>query len=92
MIRLLNTNAMVRVRLTLAGEAIHARRLASVRKRVLEATSGAVHIRDFHEPDVDGWREYQLWELMHDFGADMFNGCDVPFVDNVIELAGGTQT
>lgn len=28
----------------------------------------------------------QLWEAMHIFGPHCYNGCRVPFVDNVIEL------
>lgn len=28
----------------------------------------------------------QLWEAMHIFGPHCFNGCRIPFEDNVIEL------
>jgi len=36
--------------------------------------------------EVDGWSKWQLWCLMQAFGGRMFNGCAIPFVDNVISL------
>jgi hypothetical protein len=31
-------------------------------------------------------KEFHLWELMQIFGPHVYNGCEIPFVNNVIDL------
>lgn len=76
-----NVNDTVRVRLTSVGEARHTRNMES-----LQSQLPWIDLGDVHPADADGWREFQLWELMQHFGAVMFCGSDAPFVDNVIEI------
>ncbi len=78
-----NVNNVVRVRLTKAGKVRH---LTNLAERQAQLAEHGIATTDLHPADADGWREWQLWELMRDFGEDMFNGCDVPFVGNVIEI------
>lgn len=35
--------------------------------------------------DIDGYSEWQLWELMATFGDILYNGCQIPF-ENIIEI------
>lgn len=30
--------------------------------------------------------EFQLWELMSIFGPHVYNGCEVPFEENIIDI------
>lgn len=42
---------------------------------------------EYSEPteDVDGYSEWQLWELMATFGDILYNGCKIPF-ETIIEI------
>lgn len=71
-----NINSKVRVRLTERGRRIHRENFWNL--------MGDKH--KYKPPEeVDGWSEWQMWELMHEFGANCYNGCTVPF-ETEIEL------
>lgn len=36
--------------------------------------------------DSSDWCKFQLWDLMHIFGPAVYNGCQIPFVENVIRF------
>lgn len=74
-----NINDYVRVKLTEQGRKILAGRQAEYAKRFPGA--GAL---TFPADDADGWSLWQLWDLMHEFGASMYNGCRVPFETSII--------
>lgn len=69
-----NINDRVRVKLTERGREVlrinHQRRYGS---RATEFDTREV------KEDADGWSEWQMWDLMHEFGGSMYNGCSVPF-------------
>jgi hypothetical protein len=70
-----NVNDEVRVKLTSFGRSIH-RLQWEAREQSVRELLGA------YEPpieDSEGWSTWQLWELMHSFGAHCFNGCIIPF-------------
>jgi hypothetical protein len=66
-----NINHNIKVRLTEKGREIH-------RKQWDE-----LGIKSFaYSPpkeDKHGWSEWQLWDLMREFGPHLWNGCEVPF-------------
>jgi len=33
--------------------------------------------------EVDGWAEFQMWDLMSIYGCHLYNGCVVPFETNI---------
>jgi hypothetical protein len=75
-----NINDKVRVRLTTFGRECHRRNYDDLtemfRARVPKGTPW-----DYRPPaeDAEGWSEWQLWELMREFGAYLRNGVEVPF-------------
>lgn len=71
-----NVNNSVRVRLTDTGH--------DVLERNHRALFTGYPEREFPEmrqvvEDANGWSEWQLWDLMSQFGTSLYNGCDVPF-------------
>jgi hypothetical protein len=38
----------------------------------------------YPEVDVDGYTEFQLWELMRLYGEHLSNGCNLPFETNIV--------
>ena len=80
-----NVNDKVRVRLTDRGRTIHRNAYESLRRDVPS-------LSPYRPPteDQDGWSDWQLWYLMREFGASMFNGCEVPFqttIDIVVKAS-----
>lgn len=73
-----NINDYVLVKLTDVGRKIH-----------LEY-SGSFHLErygiEYTAPEVDGYgySKFQLWELMHIFGNNCYNGCDLPFETTIL--------
>lgn len=82
-----NLNDYVRVKLTDHGRALHRaefdRLCAFWVDRGFPAPEDLVY-RPVEEAE-DGWSTWQLWDLMHTFGAHLYNGCQLPF-HPVIEL------
>lgn len=79
-----NINHMVRVRLTDRGREIHRARhddLAARYELPYPYVPPGV--------DDDGWSEFQLWDLMHTFGADLVMGLPVPFETGIEFQEGG---
>lgn len=77
-----NVNDNVRVRLTDVGR-------AALRKNHDELFADWIKPPEFvlRKEDERGWSEWHLWDLMHEFGRHMYNGCQVPF-ETEIELVG----
>jgi hypothetical protein len=69
-----NINNYVRVRLTDAGRARH-------RKNHEDRSCGRTYWPPYRLPreDSDGWSEWQMWDLMSEFGTMTYNGSDPPF-------------
>lgn len=63
------------------NDVVRVRLTASGRATVLAAKGKSIR------EDVDGWSTWQLWDLMHTFGACLYSGTnDLPFVNNEIVL------
>ena len=76
----INLNEVVKVKLTERGKEIHKKIHEDIRKE-------APHlIGEYKGPivDAEGYTKYQLWELMGDFGSQMFNGSPPCFEGNNI--------
>ena len=74
-------NDYIYVRLTEAGEAAWKRHWENVSPQGVP-----IEIRKQAEAS-DGRLRFQLWEAMHTFGPDCFNGINrIPFVGNKIEF------
>lgn len=41
------------------------------------------------EEDAEGFSEWQLWHLMHTYGANLYNGCALPFKSAVLTPSPG---
>ena len=69
-----NINGYVRVRLTDEGRARH-------RKNHDDLFSSWPQPPEYRAPqeDANGWSEWQMWQLMSEFGSRLYNGCRVPF-------------
>lgn len=70
----INMNDTVKVRLSARG--------LEILRRNHENELGALAERyPFKAPDVDadGWSVFQLWVLMREFGAHLYNGVRMPF-------------
>lgn len=78
---LLNINDTVRVKLTNKGHAIHAANHA-----LWCAVNGMKNF-PYQKPaeDDEGWSEWQVWELMHQFGSHLYAGGKLPF-ETAIEI------
>lgn len=77
-----NINDKVRVKLTDRGRRVHKDNFWNLMGDKYK-----------YEPpeEVDGWSEWQMWELMHEFGASCYNGGAVPF-ETEIEILLPPQT
>ena len=55
--------------------------------RVRLTQVGRDHLARIKRPppdeDESGWSRWQLWDLMHVFGARCFNGCSIPFETSI---------
>lgn len=69
-----NINNKVRVKLTEEGHRILKRNHDRF-WRLLEPKQGY----DPPVEDKNGFSDWQMWELMREFGPDLYNGCKVPF-------------
>ncbi len=89
----LNMNIDVKVRLTALGEAILARKkLEEFDDQIRITTMGvgtkrAMEVWESNAPDSDGFRHFQLYELMNIFGKYLTEYADeLPFERNCIEV------
>ena len=71
-----NINDEVKVRLTEQGKAVLQKQLA---ERVQRWNCENRCPYQSRTKDANGYIKFQLWELMHLFGNDLYNGCQVPF-------------
>jgi hypothetical protein len=73
-----NMNDKVRVQLTDEGRRIH-------RANHEKLFYNWDKMPEYHAPveTPEGWSDWQLWDLMHEFGAHCFNGCRVPFATTI---------
>ena len=71
-----NINDNVKVKLTERGRAILDMQLA---KRVRRWNCENRCPYQSRPTDANGYIEFQMWELMHEFGGDVYNGCQPPF-------------
>lgn len=70
-----NLNDKVWVRLTAEGR----RRLREQHNALVRALPG-LKLPEYTPPvEINGWSEWQLWDLMHRLGVFLWNGCQVPF-------------
>jgi hypothetical protein len=80
-----NVNDTVRVQLTTKGRVVHREN----HRQSFMGYSAAWIERNcpYKAPDEDaqGWSEWKLWDLMHEFGREMYMGNDPPF-KTTIEL------
>lgn len=69
-----DVNGFVKVRLTKKGHAIH--------HATHDLVMGPLKYEHRFVPlveDMEGWSEWQLWELMRVFGQYLYQGCEMPF-------------
>jgi hypothetical protein len=83
----INLNDTVKVILTTAGEARYSKYMHEIKERC-----GLVEMHDTRPANRDGKRSFQLWELMHIFGQQLFNGCEVPFIGCALEWNANRET
>lgn len=77
-----NINDKVKVKLTDFGRSEYKKILDERRKNAPHEYNDL-----FKMPiEKDGYSEWQLWILMANFGHLFFNGCEIPFEDNIIKL------
>lgn len=80
-----NINDIVKVRLTPSGRAFHAAKFAIFKaKTKINMTYRAP------AEDAEGWSEWQLWRLMGEFGAELYNGNSHPPFSIEIEITAPT--
>ena len=67
-----NINQSVKVRLTQGGKNLLQRK----RAELLQGMDGKISANAWALPteDADGWSEWQLWELMREFGQHIYVG------------------
>lgn len=75
-----NVNDYVWVRLTDVGRRI----LHHNHARLFSGARSSAPPPYVPPEEIDGWSKWQLWSLMHEFGAHL-HGCDVPF-ETTIEI------
>ena len=74
-----NLNYNVKVKITAKGH--------EILRLNYEQLLGKLTSQYPYEPpkiDEDGYSEMQLWEVAHQFGAAMYNGCDAPIETEII--------
>lgn len=69
-----NINFDVRVKLTDLGRTIHKKNHED-----LFAPYGSKFPYTPPIETLDGWSTWKLWDLMHEFGKHVYNGCKPPF-------------
>lgn len=81
-----NMNHEVAVRLTEDGLAIMRRNHDRLNAGHLFPGNRPGLLGDFKPPktDAEGWTRFQLWSLMHEFGAEIFMGRPVPFETTIL--------
>jgi hypothetical protein len=76
----LNMNARVKVKLTPVGYRVYKRHMTHL----------GVDVPLIPKVDAEGWYEAPLWEIAHIFGADIYNGCVMPFETDILVKSDGT--
>jgi hypothetical protein len=76
-----NVNDHVKVKLTEKGKAILDMQLA---ERVRRWNCEYRCPYQSRPTDANGYIRFQMWELMHEFGANIYNGCQIPFDTTVL--------
>ena len=71
-----NLNDNVKVKLTERGKAILDMKLAE-RVRRWNCENRCPY--QSRPTDASGYIEFRMWELMHEFGVNVYNGCQPPF-------------
>lgn len=77
-----NMNNKVRVRLTAHGGAI----LRENHDKLWADRPGSKPVFSVPDEDKHGCSEWQLWDLMNQFGSHLWNGCEIPFADNEVQF------
>jgi hypothetical protein len=77
-----NINNYIRVKLTPRGREL----MIQNHKELFAPFSDKYPVRKINEKR--GWSEWQLWELMHEFGRHMRNGREVPFETEIEIIVG----
>jgi len=74
-----NINEMVKVKLSDKGREIH-------RKNYEELFKGSSFSHEYREPktDEEGFSEFQLHEIMNEFGSHIIMGRELPFETEII--------
>ena len=78
----MNINDKVRVRPAAHGGAI----LRENYENLWRDTPRAAPVFTLPNEDKDGYSEWQLWDLIKQFGQHLWNGCRIPFVDNEVQF------
>lgn len=73
-----NFNEYIRVRLTDEGREQYRRSVEALRSMMPPSVAAAFPFTPRKE-DVDGWSDWQGWELMKTFGPWMIMGAPLPF-------------
>ena len=76
-----NINDYVKVRITERGKTILQEQLAQ-RVRNWSCENRCPYLS--RGGDANGYIKFQMWELMHIFGNDLYNGCQIPFDTTVL--------
>jgi len=76
-----NINDCVKVKLTSQGKAVLQQQLA---ERVQRWNCENRCPYQSRPKDANGYIKFQMWELMHIFGNDFYNGCQIPFETTVL--------
>lgn len=88
-----NINDKVRVRLTDLGRKTLAVLRAKANEDMVAAYGPGIPLRPIAVPEVDGWSEWQLWDLMATLGEFCGNGLPLMFeteIDLVCAQCHGT--
>lgn len=75
-------NDAVYVKLTEHGMNI----VALENKKIQDQTKIQYDLMAHRKVNVDGFSEWQLWELMSIFGSYLYNGSSIPFEQNRIHV------
>lgn len=79
-------NHRVRVKLTEHGRRVHRQNYNDLVEWWRIRSGGRRPLPLDYDPpteDADGWSQWQLWELAHDFGAHVGMGRDLPFETDI---------
>lgn len=81
-----NINNKVAVKLTPIGRDLHKKNWLDEQAHIWGAGGSGFEYRAPVEDD-DGWSEWQMGDLMREFGKHCYNGCKVPF-ETTIRILG----